>query len=557
MPIEHKTSGMLVETYLTHEELFGRRSTADEFRAELLRFPSDMLIRVCSTVNILLFGWSKNLDKDLHDRLVQMLCPTALGAIKRAQFKIFVHRELLLLVAKETLRNGPRAPSLPTATPELTRLFLMAGDRLADALPGERGARNAVELISRFLPISEFQFAHPAIRLSRAFVMLGKLAELMPEDGKQFDVPKMFEKATGIAPDIYFPLVMACMTKYLEYGQEQMPQQLDFVLRFDWFNNTNLKEEQLQLFFDDLSADYAEYQKLLKRFDRGVSDFTIFRERPIVRIDGGYLPVDFGFLASKAESAFFWRAQSSLPSAEKESFHAFWGTIFERYMHRLLKRAASTVNQYFESPYYADRRDEQVCDGIILCKGYAVFIELKGSLFRADAKWAGDATLLAREIRTKLVGEDGGDRKGVTQLASAISSVFEHKRPVAGVDLSKVTKVYPVLVTYDEIGDAWFLASYLNEEFKNAVNRKKMGVTVTPAFCISADQLERLCGVFQSVALSDILDGRYKQDKSLEMPFGLPNNPALKGRQLVSGTLEEGSDELLREAARLFPNGES
>ena len=138
-------------------------------------------------------------------------------------------------------------------------------------------------------------------------------------------------------------------------------------------------------------------------------------------------------------------------------------------------------------------------------------------------------------------------------------NVFEHRRALIGLDLRGISKVYPVLVTYDEIGDAWFLATYLNEEFKKVVNRRKLRVTITPTFSISADQLERLAGTFKSIAVSDILDGRYRQEPSLKMPFGLPNNPAFKKLKKLEppATVDEGSAELLREATRFFPNAES
>jgi hypothetical protein len=387
--------------------------------------------------------------------------------------------------------------------------------------------------------------------------MLSKLADLTPEEGKQFNIPKIFEKETGLPPEVYFPLVMACMAKYDPLSADalfQSPQ--SFALRLDWFSNTILDKAKLLRFFGDLSADYAEFQGLVGRFDRGVSDFTIFRERPVFRLGDRFYPIDFGFLAAKSESALFWRAQKSLPPDQREKFHAFWGAMFERYMHRLLKQSVDgRINRYCESPRYANR-DEEVCDGIMLCKGYAaVFLEFKGSMFRADAKWGGDVNVLERELRTKLVGEDRGDRKGVTQLANAISNVFGHQQSLIGADLGPITKIYPVLVTYDEIGDAWFLTSYLNEVFRKAFNRKKMRVTVTPLFCISGDQLEAFVHALNGAALSDILEARYEQDRSLKMPFCLPNNAALKGvRWAASATAVEGSEELLREARRLFPN---
>src|SRR5271167_675653 len=104
MPIQHKGSGMIVETYLTYEEVSGRGSTFDELRAELSRFPSEVILGAGSALNILLFGWSRHFDKDLHDRIVRILCPAAWEVINRNALKVVLHRQVLLLVAKEALR---------------------------------------------------------------------------------------------------------------------------------------------------------------------------------------------------------------------------------------------------------------------------------------------------------------------------------------------------------------------------------------------------------------------------------------------------------------------
>ena len=351
--------------------------------------------------------------------------------------------------------------------------------------------------------------------------MLANLGNLIPSEGKQFDIPQMFEQSTGLRPEVYFPLVMATMAKYATLDVELFQSPHHFAVRLDWFSNTSLDNAKLERFLADLSADYTEFKRLLGLYDKGISDFTIFRERPVVRLADDFYPIDFAFLAAKSESAFFWRTQSSLPSKQRENFHAFWGMIFEKYVHRLLKQSVDgSINQYYESPKYAGRENEQVCDGIMLCKGYAaVFMEYKGSMFRADAKWSGNVTLLEQELQTKLIGKEGGSPKGVKQLANAISNVFGSGQTVSGMDLGSISKVYPVLVTYDEIGDAWFLANYLNEAFKKAVNRKSMSVTVTPVFCVSADPLEALAGILNKVALCEILEGRYKQDWSLKMPL--------------------------------------
>ena len=348
MPFAHKGSGLIIDAFLTHEELFGRRSSRDEFNAEILKFPTDLLLSICSALSMFLFGWSPHFDKDIHDRLVDALCPGASQAIRRGPFVTLFHRQMLLLVAKEALRLGPNALPQPSSRPDMTRLFTMANDQLAAVeAPSSEGARSTVELISRFLSLSEFQYHQPAIRLARAYVMLANLGNLIPSDGTQFDIPQMFEQSTGLRLEVYFPLVMATMSKYARLEVELFQSPRHFAVRLDWFSNTSLDKVRLERFFADLSADYTEFKQLLRVYDKGISDFTVFRERPIVRLGDDFYPIDFAFLAAKSESAFFWRAQSSLPSKQRENFHAFWGMIFERYVHRLLQQSVDgSINQY-------------------------------------------------------------------------------------------------------------------------------------------------------------------------------------------------------------------
>ncbi|MGD0076097.1 MAG: hypothetical protein ABSD31_17410 [Candidatus Binataceae bacterium] len=365
----------------------------------------------------------------------------------------------------------------------------------------------------------------------------------------------MFEETVGLPPEIYFPLVFACMAKYQTLSAENFYRSPnDFALRLDWFGQTRLGREKLERFFGDVAGDYEQFTQLLAQFNKGVNDFTAFRERPILRLGDCFYPMDFGFLAAKSETAFFWRVHNSLSAPQRDDFHTFWGRLFERYMHRLMKLSIDRqVNCYYESPRYADRENDEACDGIMVCKGHvAVVMEFKGSVFTANAKYGDDPKTLEQEIGKKLIGQEGGDRKGVKQLAHAISSLFQQGRQLRDMDLSSITTVYPLLVTRDEIGSTWYLTSYLNEVFKKAVNKKKIRATVTPLFCVCVDDFEAFAGVLKTVALSDILKARYRQDKTLRLPFLLPNNEALSGIRNPSPTVEEASTELERQARRLF-----
>ena len=127
-------------------------------------------------------------------------------------------------------------------------------------------------------------------------------------------------------------------------------------------------------------------------------------------------------------------------------------------------------------------------------------------------------------------------------LANAISRLFAKgtHRKLQGVNLSAVTKVFPLLTTRDEIGSTLYLTSFLNNIFRKAINRKMIRTVVTPVFSMSLAHVEAFVGALRNVPLSDILETRYRQDKRLQMPFLLFNNEALKAGGLVSApTVEE------------------
>ena len=222
------------------------------------------------------------------------------------------------------------------------------------------------------------------------------------------------------------------------------------------------------------------------------------------------------------------------------------------------KACAEALNRYVESPHYARGDGEEACDAIVLSKGYAaVVIEYKGSVFTAGSKYGGDLQALQAEMEKKLVGQPT-ERKGVLQLAHSISSLFakENHRSVRDLDLSGVTKVFPLLITRDEIGSGWFVMNYLNGYFHRALERKKIQPTVTPLFSLSVDHFESFAGALGSVSLCDILEARYQQDRTLRLPFLLPNNRAMRDIAFrAAPTIDEAGEEVMRCARELFETG--
>jgi len=236
--------------------------------------------------------------------------------------------------------------------------------------------------------------------------------------------------------------------------------------------------------------------------------------------------------------------------------HAFWGALFEEYLKWLFSGSVDgALNVYYHSPKYVSGGSE-VCDGIIKCGSAALIMEYKGSTFTAEAKYGGNGDLLLREIRKKLVLAER-EKKGVTQLASVVHRVFGKVDParVEGVDLSSVKTVFPVLVTRDEIGGTMLVNYFLNSEFQRVLDKRSVRPhTVTPLFCLTADEVEYISAYLRKVRFSDILQERYDADNSLQTPLQFRELPSL-AENLRNELLKREFEHIANGAAgALFPD---
>ena len=188
------------------------------------------------------------------------------------------------------------------------------------------------------------------------------------------------------------------------------------------------------------------------------------------------------------------------------------------------------VNEFHASPRYDRKGGTQVCDALVLCGETAMLIECKGSTFTARSKYTNDPDELRKEIEKKLVGTDD-EPKGIRQLKNALS-VFRKNAPekVKDVDLRRITKIMPVIVTRDDIGSYLGMNKYLNIRFREVLGKEKKQIkaTVTPVFLMSAGNLENIAPYLSDVPLSDVLEQRYRADPELRSTFGMVEIPCLK-----------------------------
>ncbi len=331
-----------------------------------------------------------------------------------------------------------------------------------------------------------------------------------------------------------------------------------FVLSEGWYRTTPVSPAVLASFLAEISATREDFTQSISQRKDAASDFTCFRSKPVFRENQDYYLIDSLYLAEKGESGVFWSINEALPKTARLRFHQDWGLAFEAYVNWLIAESANELlNHIYPNPEFYDT-GEEVCDALVVCGDSLLFVESQGATFTANAKYGTDPAKLRDEIETKFV-QNRESGKGIGQLAARIAAVFDRKRPraIQGLDTSKINKVFPVLVTRDDIGAALVINAYLVSRFRDLFNRESVSVTVTPPHVLSAQDLEMICGYLREASLADLLDERYRNDKGMLSSFWLVDNPIIDrigGRECKP--FADATHTYFQTVAKtLFPNG--
>jgi hypothetical protein len=527
-------------TYVNHQSIGERASTLEELHELISEFALNRVLQVCSVVNTLLTAGKLQFDQKAHDSLVANAFPPAtaqkLLSLGPNQGVVF-HRQQILFLAKEAARFCPKEGKDASAPywSGLGEAFLMANDHLHQPLPPPKTIEeNLLQNIVFFIPILEAGSHNRFLnKMMRSHLMLTSFVEELRDKANFFDVRNLFAAATGLPLLTYEALIFGAMSRFLGLDiSRYMANPSGFALPMTWFDKTAVPRKEISAFLRDVSASGEKLKMVISAQNPRANDMTILRANPLFR-DGEFLfPLDYSFLAEKFESSPFWRVHNALGDEERKNFHAFWGIVFELYVSWLLGNSInSQVNEFHPSPHYDRKGGTQVCDALVLCGETAILIECKGSTFTGRSKYTNDPEELRKEIEKKLVGTDD-ERKGIRQLKNALVSVFRKNAPekVKGVDLRRITKIMPVIVTRDDIGSYLNMNKYLNIRFRAVLGKEKKQIkaTVTPVFLMSAGNLEDISPYLTDVPLSDVLEQRYRADPELRGGFWSVEIPSLK-----------------------------
>jgi hypothetical protein len=443
----------------------------------------------------------------------------------------------MLYVIQETLRfcsdteRGIDGPYLGG----LGKTLLMASDHLYSPIPQVVDSLDKiVQIICSFIPTSEANGLNSYLmKMARSQLMLSRFIEPLRMKRNFFDVHALFNRATGIPLETYQALLFGTLARFGSFDNlRNSNEPANFAIPKTWFRTTSIPVEQIELFLSEAAATSQDLADRITRKKPKGNDFTVLRDKPLLRELEYLFPIDMTFLAEKFDSGPFWRIHNDCltTKSERDRFHSFWGTVFEGYMNWVLQESCvGKTNRFFRDPRYTDNPDQQVCDAIIVSGRSAILVEYKGSTFTASAKYGGQAEPLKKEMEEKLVGTPEA-MKGVRQLIRAVEklSAFESNKAVSQVDLNEVTTFFPLIIMRDDLGSVFGVNAYLNERFQELRSVKRLWRSITPLFCLSADDIEKIFPYLTDTPLSALLEARYHGDKQLMGSLLLSGNSVLE-----------------------------
>ena len=365
------------------------------------------------------------------------------------------------------------------------------------------------DVLVSFIPLMEYKMPPLSSRSNGEFlVRTYELLCRLEKTDSNIDVNDIFYQATGLTLRKYYHLIALVVVKYLNLSPEA------------------ILEGEESLFIDIKGSPGLKplYDKLLPHACISVStlaaetgkptgltnEFRLWRQYPLVRLsDDHIMCVDIRFLLDKLESGIFWIIRDELEKHKRgdgQKIISLWGKVFEDYAASIIKRGINSqtpsMEKYILNPKYVGKSENECIDIAVCSDENLILLECKAPLLSAKVKFSGEFDKLRRELRTKLVEtktERGKTKlKGIGQLWDAIQTLGhtnrKKRRRVEGVDISKVKKIYPVLVLSDSVFGTPCMNCFLNSEFQRFVKHGnlKKHLTIMPLTVLTVEHLEEL-----------------------------------------------------------------
>ncbi|MCW2984212.1 MAG: hypothetical protein JWR63_1782 [Conexibacter sp.] len=282
-----------------------------------------------------------------------------------------------------------------------------------------------------------------------------------------------------------------------------------------------------------LAGDRGALQSALGRLDPAGQhlawEFRVFAATPFLVLTSGDLLLLGGqWLAGWLADGFHYRAllhAQGLGKAVSLKYSRFAGQIAEAYALELARDALPPSVLILGEQVYEDKGESLTSDVAALDGADLILFEVSGRRVMAAAARSGSADEAAKEVTRMIVGKAG-------QLNDCIEALLAGTATLPGVDLSKVGRIIPVVVTVGHLHQTRSLWAFLDGAIKKTVTDPQ----VQRLQLLPMASYEVLLGVVNSgAALGDTLAARaagpYRhRDLAVWLSSGDAEAPSADGR---------------------------
>lgn len=419
----------------------------------------------------------------------------------------------------------------------LGELLLTANDIATPDSSDDPDTPDGMSALVRHLGVNSGET--PFSRIARYYQLLVDIPQSLPRDSDWRDINALYYQAMGIQIDRLLSLGFGIYSYYNDLGSQlnqrwRSKNTSSTIKPNEWIidsrtflKNTDISKEEAQQLMLSLSTNPDNLKGDSKNTDR-LFDFTHIKTRPIVHLgDTRFCVPVLDFLFDRvAIGAYFDIINSLSTKKEEDAFGGFFGKVVEKYVHMLLEEmlgeSGSKAGRWFKpEDYVRSKGGAEGPDAIIINhiggSLVAIFIEVKSSRPNRDVITSGDLDKLRNSWNISLIGSIKKP-KAAWQLDNAITAFRSGNLSIPGLESSKVSMIYPVIITLDP----WPFFINIYSEFLSDINSLNLlsGNDIAPLDIWSCFDLELLSPqVLGGSSLMDIIMQR--QDVKAHLPIAI------------------------------------
>ena len=402
--------------------------------------------------------------------------------------------------------------------------------------------------------VAENPWHHIRNKMVRSRFFITHLREISPELEETFS---RATEPTRLTLQEYQHLIFSVFAVYSRFSPQDIlkgalfvvpPRSADFVTSYDKL-----------LEYDGIPID--ELARKAEMICSMPEEFRLWRMYPLVKLrENQFMCIDIGFLLDKLETGVFWIIRNQLEkdcAGKGEEIIGLRGEIFECYTASIIERGinaqtSSSMERCIVRPKYAQQPQAECTDIAVCGRETLILLECKAPLLSAKTKFSRDFSEFYKGAKRKII-----EPNGIEQLWKAVQSLghadCNERRKVDGIDISKVKKIYSVLVLPDRMFSVPWMNWFLNKEFQRFVNHNKLTkhLEVLPLTVVTIEDLENLEPYLSDVPFHIHLDRWITQFFENNQPFPIQFIPFSEYlRSLMEGDARENI-HLVQECERI------